>query len=84
MIQQAANGQPDVSRFLNFFNNAGSDFWKGALVGAGITLLMTSDSVKNMLAGGIGGLWGMMGADAEAMEAGEDRRAEAKQSREEK
>ncbi len=84
IIQQAANGQPDVSRFLNFFNNVGSDFWKGALVGAGITLLMTSDSVKNMLAGGIGGLWGMMGAGAEEMEAREDLKAEAKQAGEEK
>lgn len=82
MVQQAANGQPDVSRFLNFFNNVGSDFWKGALVGAGITLLMTNDSVKNMLAGGIGGLWGMMGAGAEEMEAAEDRKAEAQAKKE--
>lgn len=76
LIQEAAEGNPDVSRFLNFFQSTSSDFWKGALVGAGLTLLLTNDTVKGAIAGGVSGLMGMFDGNAEAMEAEEDRKAE--------
>lgn len=82
LIREAANGQPDVSRFLNFFESVSSDFWKGALVGTGLTLLLTNDAVKNMLSKSLAGLWGMAGAGAEEKEAEEDRKAEQQAAKE--
>ncbi|TYT75175.1 hypothetical protein [Desulfobotulus mexicanus] len=58
LIRDAANGQPDISGFMNFFQTVSSDFWKGALVGTGITLLFTTDAPKAMLAKGLAGLSG--------------------------
>lgn len=82
LIREAANGQPDVSRFLNFFQTVSSDFWKGALVGTGLTLLLTNDAVKDMLSKNLAGLWGMAGASAEEQEAEEDRKAEEQAAKE--
>lgn len=82
LIQEAANGQPDVGRFLNFFHTVSSDFWKGALVGTALTLLLTNDQVKNFLGAGLAGLMGIMGASAEEQEAAEDRRAEQQAGKE--
>lgn len=82
LIREAANGQPDVSRFLNFFQTVSSDFWKGALVGTGLTLLLTNDVVKGMLSKNLAGLWGMAGASAEEQEAEEDRKAEEQAAKE--
>jgi hypothetical protein len=58
LIREAANGQPDISGFLNFFQSVSSDFWKGALVGTGIALLFTTDAPKAILARGLAGLSG--------------------------
>ncbi|THB63998.1 MAG: hypothetical protein D6E12_15870 [Desulfovibrio sp.] len=82
LIQDAANGSPDVSRFMNFFQSTSSDFWKGALVGVAATLLLTNDTVKGALAGAFGGLMGFMGKSAEEQEAEEDRKAEERAAKE--
>ncbi len=82
LINEAANGNADVSSFLRFFQSTNSDFWKGALVGAGITLLLTNNTVKSTLAQGFAGVWSMMGQSAEEMEAEEDRKAEERMSKE--
>ncbi len=82
LIQEAANGQPDVGRFLNFFHTVSSDFWKGALVGTALTLLLTNDQVKTLLGRSFAGLWGMVGGSAEEREAEEDRKAEQQAARE--
>lgn len=50
LIREAADGNPDMSRFMNFFHYASNDFWKGALVGTALTLLLTNDNVKNVMA----------------------------------
>ncbi len=76
LIQQAADGNPDVSSFLRFFQSTSSDFWKGALVGTGLTLLLTNDTVKSTIAKTFAGIWGAMGKSAEDREAEEDRKAE--------
>ena len=82
LISQAASGNPDVSSFLRFFQNTGSDFWKGALLGTGLTLLLTNDTVKSTVSAGIAGVWGMFGKSAEDMEAEEDRKAEERVAKE--
>ncbi|MCW7754077.1 hypothetical protein OOT00_08765, partial [Desulfobotulus sp. H1] len=62
LIRDAANGQPDISGFMNFFQTVSSDFWKGALIGTGITLLFTTDAPKSLLAKGLAGLSGAAAA----------------------
>lgn len=84
LIRDAANGQPDVSRFLNFFQASSSEFWKGAVLGTALTLLLTNDNVKNMLANSVAGVWGLVGNSAEDQEAEEDRKAEEQAAKEEK
>lgn len=84
LINQAANGNADVSGFLRFFQNTSSDFWKGALVGSALTLLVTNDAVKKVLAGSLAGIWGSVSRSAEEMEAEEDRKAEEQAAKEKK
>ncbi|MGE4555753.1 MAG: hypothetical protein AB7D07_02915 [Desulfovibrionaceae bacterium] len=76
LIQEAANGNPDVSKFLNFFTQSSTEFWKGALIGTGLTLLLTNDTVKGALSGAFASVWGAFGKSAEEMEEEEDRKAE--------
>jgi hypothetical protein len=83
MIREAADGSPDVTKFLNFFNASSSDFWKGALVGAGLTLLLSNDKVKGAISGGVANVWGLFSNSAEDLEAEEDRKAEERAAREE-
>lgn len=83
LIRQAADGNPDVSKFLNFFQTTRSDFWKGAAIGAGLTLLLTNDAVKGVIAGGVASVMGFLGGQsAEDKEAEEDRKAEERAARE--
>ncbi len=82
LIQEAANGNADVSGFLRFFQSTSSDFWKGALVGTGLTLLLTNDAVKSAIARGFAGVWGLLGKSAEDKEAEEDRKAEKSAAKE--
>jgi len=82
LLQDAANGNPDVNGFLNFFQTTRSDFWKGALVGAGVSLLLTNDTVKSFISKGFAGVLGAVGGRAEAAEAEEDRKAEQRAAKE--
>ncbi len=82
LIHEAAEGNPDVSRFLNFFQSSSTDFWKGALVGVGLTLLLTNDTIKGAIAGGVSGLMGVFEKNAEDKEAEEDRKAEEEAAKE--
>ncbi|NCC26264.1 MAG: hypothetical protein EOM25_13885 [Deltaproteobacteria bacterium] len=84
LINEAAAGNPDVSKFLNFFEKTSSDFWKGALLGAGMTFLLTNDRVKGAIAGVFSGVCGAFGKNAEEMEKEEDRKAEKKHAKKEK
>ncbi|MFW5837783.1 MAG: hypothetical protein ACOCVM_07220 [Desulfovibrionaceae bacterium] len=84
LINEAADGNPDVSKFLNFFTQSSTDFWKGAALGAGLALLLTNDRVKGAVAGAFSGVWGAFGKSAEQMEEEEDRKAEAEFAKQEK
>jgi hypothetical protein len=45
-IANGGNGLSSIGKLLNFED---SEFWKGALVGAAAVLLLTNDSVQDML-----------------------------------
>lgn len=42
-------GKTDPAKIMNFLTSTGTHFWKGALVGAVLTLVLTNDSVKSTL-----------------------------------
>lgn len=86
LLNDAANGNPDVAGFLDFFQTSSSDFWKGALLGAGLALLLANDAVKSAITAGLGSAMGFMGgsAAAEAGEAAEDKKAEEELAKENK
>lgn len=49
-------GKTDPAKIINFLSSTGTYFWKGAIVGAVLTLLLTNDGVKSMLKECLGGL----------------------------
>lgn len=53
MVNDAVNGEPDLPKMLNFLESNSTDFWKGALIGAGAALLLTNDTVKGAVAGSV-------------------------------
>jgi hypothetical protein len=61
LVNDVANGNADAARVMNFLGNLDSQFWKGALVGVGATLLLTNDTVKNTIVGALSGLLGVFG-----------------------
>lgn len=42
-------GKTDPAKIMSFLTSTGTYFWKGALVGAVLTLILTNDSVKSTL-----------------------------------
>jgi len=51
LINEFANGNPNLSRVAAYMDGLGNQFWKGALIGAATTLLFTNDQVKTKLSG---------------------------------
>jgi hypothetical protein len=51
MFGEMVNNNPNLSALNKVVGATNSDFLKGAMIGAGLTLLLTSDGVKDMLAG---------------------------------
>lgn len=49
-------GKTDPSKIMNFLTSTGTHFWKGAIVGALLTLVMTNESVKATLKDCLGNL----------------------------
>jgi hypothetical protein len=58
IVNDIANGNADPSRIMAFLQNLDAQFWKGALVGVAATFLLTSDTVKNTIAGALSGVAG--------------------------
>ena len=58
MVTDLMNGKADMSSMAQFLDTSDPRFWKGALVGAALALLLTSSSVKNSISGLMGGLFG--------------------------
>ncbi|WP_027721788.1 hypothetical protein [Maridesulfovibrio zosterae] len=52
LVKDTADGNADPSSFLNFFNGIDDSFWKGLLVGAGITFACTSKTVRSIFTSG--------------------------------
>ncbi len=60
LVEDLVNGKnPDPSHIMSVLEGLDSRFWKGALVGVGATLLLTNDSVKNAIVGGLSTMFGM-------------------------
>jgi hypothetical protein len=58
LVNDLANGNADPSRVMAVLGNLDAQFWKGALVGVGVTLLLTNTAVRNALAGTLSGIFG--------------------------
>lgn len=52
LVKDSAEGKADPSSFLSFFNGIDDSFWKGLLIGAGITFACTSKTVRSIFASG--------------------------------
>ena len=52
LVKETADGNADPSKFLSFFNGIDDSFWKGLLVGAGITFACTSKTVRSIFTSG--------------------------------
>lgn len=52
LVKDTADGNADPSSFLSFFNGIDDSFWKGLLVGAGITFACTSKTVRSIFTSG--------------------------------
>jgi hypothetical protein len=59
IIQDFANGQPDVSRVMNWVEGCDTQFWKGALVGAVAAVLIVNPTVKKTIVDTMSGFWGI-------------------------
>lgn len=71
LVKNTAEGKADPASFLSFFNGIDDGFWKGLLVGAGITFVCTSKTVRSIFTSG-----GKEEMSAEEMERMEDLKAE--------
>ncbi len=61
MLGRFLNGEADMGDVVNGFFSLdfqNDQFWKGALVGAAVTLLLTNESVQKGLAGTLGSIFG--------------------------
>jgi len=65
IINDLANGNPDVPKMMNFLESLDTQFWKGTLVGVTATLLLTNETVKNAIAGALSGVWGIFQKDTQ-------------------
>lgn len=65
LVNDIANGNTDPSRVVSFLSGLDSQFWKGALVGVGVTLLLTNDTVKNAIIGTLAGVMGTFTKETE-------------------
>ncbi len=52
LVKNTTEGKADPSSFLSFFNGIDDSFWKGLLVGAGITFACTSKTVRSIFSSG--------------------------------
>lgn len=53
MLSDLANGNPNWDGMASWLDSGSGDFWKGALLGAVVAVVLTSDTVKESL----GNMW---------------------------
>ena len=63
LVNDMASGNADAARVMDFLGGLDAQFWKGALMGVGATLLLTNDAAKNAIVKGLSGLAGIFGKD---------------------
>jgi hypothetical protein len=64
MVRDMANGKPpDVDKMVTLFNGFDTQFWKGALIGAVVAVLVTSETVRSGVAGAVGGIFSQFKTD---------------------
>jgi hypothetical protein len=56
IVNDFANGTPNVGKVMDFMEISDSRFWKGAVAGIALTLLLTNDTVKKTIFGAMGNL----------------------------
>jgi hypothetical protein len=65
IVNDIANGNADPSKIMSMLGSIDGQFWKGALVGVGVTLLLTNDTVKSTLMGALAGVMGTFTKETE-------------------
>ena len=65
LVGEIMNGTATPASFGSLLSGCSEQFWKGALVGAGITFLLTNPTVRESISGAFGSLFGFMGGQAE-------------------
>jgi hypothetical protein len=65
LVNDLANGSADPSRVMAFLGSQDAQFWKGALVGISVVLLLTNDTVKNAVVGTLSGILGAFSKETE-------------------
>lgn len=64
LVNDLANGKADPSRVMSFMGGLDGQFLKGALVGIGATLLLTSESVRKGMAGTLSNVFNALGKES--------------------
>jgi hypothetical protein len=52
-------------KIAGFLSSSGAHFWKGAIVGAALTFILTNEGVKSALAETFSGLFGSKASESE-------------------
>lgn len=71
VVNDIANGeQPDMSKLAALYSGFDTQFWKGALIGAVLAVLLTSNTVKTAAAGTMGAIFGALNKNDGPSDAG--------------
>jgi hypothetical protein len=58
LVNDLANGKADPYQVMSYLDNLDTQFWKGALVGLAVTLLLTNNPIKKTIGETFSGIWG--------------------------
>jgi hypothetical protein len=58
MVADIAKGDPNWAGIAQWIDSSGGDFWKGALVGAAVALVLTNEAVKKTMGNFLAGIFG--------------------------
>lgn len=68
IVNDLANGNPDVSKMMGLLQSCDTQFWKGTLIGVAATLLLTNETVKNTITNAFSGIGGTFQAEKKEVE----------------
>ena len=62
VVNGIINGEnPDIPKLIDLFESMDTKFWKGAMIGAGLVLLATNETVKKTIGDVLSGIMGNSG-----------------------